>query len=419
MQNRTSQCAPPTFLRARHRRFGRTPYATEEMTPITVSSLLAPATAFLPDCQLRDDVALREVLLCERLRADRSGGKFSVLCFDFTGEAAKHQTVEQMVRYLNERSRRIDSVGATKEKTVWLVLPGCSADAASVLAREICEMSSSHGVNVRPEVFFYHAATDNDQGGIERRTAARNGHSEPAGTSNGNGHHRESEEPRRQPRYGLDVPTRSLDTVLVLPTPFWKRLLDLFVAATGLLILLPVFAVVAAAVKMSSPGPVLFRQWRSGRGGIPFRICKFRSMIADAEAQKARLMSQNECDGPAFKMQRDPRVTPIGRILRRTNLDELPQLWNVLVGQMSIVGPRPLPCQETAACESWQHERLHVTPGVTCFWQAAEKRSTIPFAEWMRMDLRYVRCRSFLVDLKLVAQTANRVFRDTLCLDRS
>lgn len=210
-----------------------------------------------------------------------------------------------------------------------------------------------------------------------------------------------------------DLPPGS-DLSRVRPTPLWKRLMDILVAGTALIVFSPLFAVIAVLIRLTSPGPLFFIQWRSGRGGVPFRMYKFRSMVVDAEAQKSRIIAQNERDGPAFKMRRDPRVTPIGRILRRTNLDELPQLWNVLVGQMSLVGPRPLPCDETAGCEDWQLERLQVNPGLTCFWQAAEHRSAIPFCEWMEMDIQYVRCRSFLIDLKLIVQTVVRISLDAL-----
>jgi lipopolysaccharide/colanic/teichoic acid biosynthesis glycosyltransferase len=190
--------------------------------------------------------------------------------------------------------------------------------------------------------------------------------------------------------------------------PVWKRMLDVMGAAAGLLVLLPVFAAVAVAVKLCSPGPVFFRQRRSGCGGRPFVMYKFRTMLANAEAYKAALLAFNEQDGPAFKILEDPRVTSVGRILRRTSLDELPQLWNVLKGDMSLVGPRPLPCEETNACESWHRRRLNVTPGLTCIWQV-KGRSLVSFAEWVRMDLQYIRSLSMWQDVKLLLLTVPAV----------
>jgi len=163
----------------------------------------------------------------------------------------------------------------------------------------------------------------------------------------------------------------------------------------------------AVAVRLTSPGPIFFFQPREGLGGRAFTMWKFRTMIVNAEALKSQL--DNEQDGPAFKMQRDPRVTRVGWFLRNTSIDELPQLINVLRGEMSLVGPRPLPIAESQACESWQRRRLDVTPGLTCFWQASGKRSEIPFQQWMRMDLRYAQRRSPVRDLLLIAQTAAKV----------
>jgi lipopolysaccharide/colanic/teichoic acid biosynthesis glycosyltransferase len=195
-----------------------------------------------------------------------------------------------------------------------------------------------------------------------------------------------------------------LQHFLVRPQPVWKRILDVTGAAILLVGLLPVFGLIAAAIKLTSSGPVFFRQRRSGRGGEPFWMYKFRTMVVDAEARKAALMALNEQDGPAFKVRHDPRVTRIGRLLRRTSLDELPQLWNVILGDMSLVGPRPLPCDETRACETWHRQRLDVTPGLTCIWQVSG-RSQVSFAEWVRMDVQYIRSQSLVHDLKLLLLT--------------
>jgi lipopolysaccharide/colanic/teichoic acid biosynthesis glycosyltransferase len=180
--------------------------------------------------------------------------------------------------------------------------------------------------------------------------------------------------------------------------------LDIAGAGVGLLLLSPLLTVVAVAVKLTSAGPVLFTQKRTGAGGRTFVLYKFRSMYVDAEGRKAELMTLNEQDGPAFKIRKDPRVTWLGRWLRSTSLDELPQLWNVLKGDMSLVGPRPLPCNESAACTIWQKRRLDVTPGLTCIWQV-EGRSSVSFNEWIRMDLQYLEERSLKADLKLLART--------------
>ena len=175
-------------------------------------------------------------------------------------------------------------------------------------------------------------------------------------------------------------------------------------AVAGLLLLWPLFILIGLAIKLTSPGPVLFKQHRAGLGGRPFLFHKFRSMVVDAEDRKRSLAELNEQDGPAFKIKADPRVTPIGAFLRKTSLDELPQLWNVLRGDMSLVGPRPLPCDEQNQCEGWYHQRLDVAPGLTCIWQV-EGRSTVLFDEWMQMDRDYIRSRSAMLDLMLLLRT--------------
>ncbi len=159
-----------------------------------------------------------------------------------------------------------------------------------------------------------------------------------------------------------------------------------------------------ALIKISSPGPIFFTQLRAGRGGKPIPYLQIPIEVVDAERLKRSLASLNEQDGPAFKIKNDPRITPIGNFMRRTSLDELPQLWNVLRGDMTLVGPRPLPCDESAACEPWQLERLQVTPGLTCIWQVYG-RSRVTFDEWMRMDLDYIRNCSLALDLKLIWMT--------------
>jgi exopolysaccharide biosynthesis polyprenyl glycosylphosphotransferase len=188
-----------------------------------------------------------------------------------------------------------------------------------------------------------------------------------------------------------------------------KRIFDLGVALVMLIIhALPMLAI-AAAIKLTSRGPVFFRQERLGLHGRPFTMLKFRSMVADAEARKAQLASSNEMNGPAFKMKHDPRVTWVGRIIRTLSLDELPQMFNVLLGQMSLVGPRPAPREEIENYERWQRRRLSMKPGITCFWQIAG-RNKVDFDEWMRLDLQYIDNWSFGLDLKILLKTIPAVF---------
>jgi lipopolysaccharide/colanic/teichoic acid biosynthesis glycosyltransferase len=208
---------------------------------------------------------------------------------------------------------------------------------------------------------------------------------------------------------------QAMEVLFMQPLPAWKRGLDIVGAFVGLTIAAPVMLVAATAIKITSPGPVFFTQRRDTISGRPFKIYKFRTMCVDAESQKAELRARSEQDGPAFKMAKDPRVTSLGRLLRKTSIDELPQLFNVLLGDMSLVGPRPLPCDESNRCEAWQRRRLDVTPGLTCIWQV-RGRSKVSFSEWARMDVEYIRSRSLLSDLKLILKTIPAVlFRRGAC----
>jgi lipopolysaccharide/colanic/teichoic acid biosynthesis glycosyltransferase len=159
-------------------------------------------------------------------------------------------------------------------------------------------------------------------------------------------------------------------------------------------------------VKFSSPGPVLFRQQRAGLNGRPFQLLKFRSMRSGAETEQAGLAAKNEMTGPVFKISRDPRVTAVGRFLRRHSLDELPQLWNVLRGEMSLVGPRPLPVEEVKRFNDDAHRRrLSVRPGLTCLWQISGRNDIAQFEDWVRLDLAYIDQWSLWLDFKILLGT--------------
>jgi exopolysaccharide biosynthesis polyprenyl glycosylphosphotransferase len=183
-----------------------------------------------------------------------------------------------------------------------------------------------------------------------------------------------------------------------------KRAFDVVVSALGLVLLAPVLLAIALAIKLTSPGPVLFRQQRVGLHRRQFTLLKFRTMVADAEVMLADLLARNEADGPLFKLRDDPRITPVGRRLRRYSLDELPQLWNVLKGEMSLVGPRPPLPSEVATYEDWQLDRLEVRPGITGLWQVSG-RSDLSFDEYVRLDLFYIENWSLAYDLFIVIKT--------------
>ena len=190
-----------------------------------------------------------------------------------------------------------------------------------------------------------------------------------------------------------------------------KKIIDFSLSAVALVILSPLLLIVAILIKLESNGPVIFSQKRVGLNGKEFIMYKFLSMVVNAEELKEKLAKQNEMSGPMFKMKDDPRVTKIGKFIRKTSIDELPQLINILKGDMSLVGPRPSLPKEVAEFEPWMLERLNVKPGLTCYWQVSG-RNNIDFIEWMKLDLKYVKDRSFLLDLKLIIKTFSVLFGD-------
>jgi lipopolysaccharide/colanic/teichoic acid biosynthesis glycosyltransferase len=306
----------------------------------------------------------------ERLRADRFGQSFCLLVFSDHDRARWPVVAAELERLFQRRLRETDIPGQLDDGAAAVLLPCTPVAGARNLAADLRTLWSAACPFPQAEIRVY--PTHEVVTALEDKPGLGCGPVEP---------------------------------LLIQDLPFWKRGLDLVGAGLGLVLLAPLLAAIAVAVRFSSPGAVLFRQLRAGRGGAPFWLYKFRTMVPDAEHQKAALAPLNESDGPAFKIRNDPRVTTVGRFLRATNLDELPQLWNVLKGDMTLVGPRPLPCDESDAVCGWQRRRLDATPGLTCIWQTQEHRNQIPFAEWVRMDLEYMRRRSLRLDLWLLMRT--------------
>jgi lipopolysaccharide/colanic/teichoic acid biosynthesis glycosyltransferase len=191
----------------------------------------------------------------------------------------------------------------------------------------------------------------------------------------------------------------------------WRRSQDIVLSVLALLILWPWMLLIAIIIVIDSPGASpIFAQERVGRDGKKFTFYKFRSMKPNAEAELDDLLDQNEMDGPVFKIKKDPRITRVGRFIRRASIDELPQLWNVLRGEMSIVGPRPSLVREAEQYDDYARQRLYVTPGLTCYWQIQPNRNDMSFDEWVELDLKYIQERSFWVDWMIIFKTFQAVF---------
>lgn len=205
--------------------------------------------------------------------------------------------------------------------------------------------------------------------------------------------------------------------LLISAPPAWqltlKRLLDVLFSGVLLVVLSPVLLAITLAIKLTSPGPALYRWDVVGHGGRPFSGFKFRTMVMNADALKPQLLTQNEMQGPVFKIKNDPRVTLVGQLLRKYSLDELPQLWSVLKGDMSLVGPRPPLQSEYLHFTEFQKQKLTVKPGITCLWQIAGRNDIDDFDEWVLLDLKYIQTWSLWLDFRILFMTCIVVLRGT------
>lgn len=323
----------------------------------------------------------------ESARCERTGHEFSLVIIGAADSGvARH--VPRLAKLLCRRARSTDEIGWFDEQRLCVVLPDTNADGALDFVRQFAEASYFQALSPTCHVLTYPSQGDSEP--IDTASIAL------------------GLDALQQANNGQPLKVGNLAPLLIRPLPLWKRVIDLVVASVALVLALPVMALAAMAIKLTDRGPVFFSQMRAGLGGRPFKIYKFRTMIVDAEHRKAQLRRWSEQDGPAFKIKHDPRITRIGRLLRETSMDELPQLLNVLRGEMSLVGPRPLPLDESDQCDIWHRRRLDVTPGLTCTWQV-KGRSKVTFAEWIRMDRTYIGRRSFWQDLKLMFMTVPSV----------
>lgn len=392
----------------------------------------------LQDERLSRPSELRRLIEVERARADRSGLSFVLVVFHFGNE--KSAVVSAFARSLADRIRTIDHAGRLENGDFAAILGDTDSRGAMVFVEHLLERVAPE-LHPSVQFFVYPDAElptpddvdddDHSQPAADHVAVSRGGSSNPSTSGKAvppgadlkqgkpdSGRQATSDTAvidakafdqrhARQRTAGADalgVTVQPLSQVFIRPLPLWKRGIDLLAASIGLLLLTPLLLTVVAAIKLTSPGPVLFTQLRTGLGGRTFKIYKFRTMCVDAEQKKKALRQYSEQDGPAFKMTDDPRITPIGKILRKTCIDELPQLWNVLLGDMTLVGPRPLPVDEADGCSQWQRRRVEVTPGLTCIWQVYGK-SKVSFADWMRMDIRYIRLGTFGRDMRLIVRT--------------
>ena len=354
--------------------------------------------------------SLLRLLDHERARCDRYGRQFALVVFDLArvpGNGAAHQHVASV---LTTRLRRTDACGCLDLERVAAILPDTELEPAWTVADDVRRTTLEALPGLTCAVYAYPTAwwADDDRRGDSPRR-----HPDLRGRNSNGSEQRlpldraapapdtPPEPPRPAAREGL---SERLQALLCEPVPRWKRMMDVTGAATALVLLSPVMVLTAPgrSADVARTGAVHAAACR--QGWPAFTFWKFRTMTVGSAERKLALQGQNEQTWPVFKMKQDPRVTPLGRLLRRASLDELPQLWNVLKGEMSLVGPRPPTLDEVREYERWHLRRLELTPGLTCIWQVSG-RSLIGFGDWVRMDLQYAERRSVLVDLMLLART--------------
>lgn len=341
---------------------------------------------------------LKRELQRERARTDRNGDSFCLVLFHLDLGRLGKRTLARLAFLIARRMRVSDTAGWYGDNAVAVILPATGEAGAERFASDILVVAAKKGVYPTVSVHSYGSGTPSSGDGMGE--SSRVAVPLPGGPKP---HFRAEPLDLKKATQGV-YQIGKVVQLLARPLPLTKRVSDIVVSSLGLVLASPVLLAAAIAVKFTSRGPIFFRQRRAGLGGRSFVMFKFRSMYVDAEKRKESLRHLNEQDGPAFKIRNDPRVTSVGRFLRATSIDELPQLFNVLKGEMSLVGPRPPTFDEVGQYHAWQRRRLEVTPGLTCIWQV-RGRSRVSFDEWMRMDIQYIERFTYFLDLKLILET--------------
>lgn len=365
----------------------------------------------LNEGQFRHELA-KEVFRSDRRVTRRRFGLIRLMFRKLDDSVQPFELDPALLNELRKRLRISDSIG-WYESNLGFLLPETEKEGTLCCANDLAEIALRHGYEVDTEVSIYpdddelislaDEISSDDSGDHPVINPPHADWSEAKGSRSVSGSNESGSLGGGNINARVKMAKHSF--VRACPTPVWKRAIDIAGSGAGLLILSPLFLGAALGIKLTSKGPIFFRQIREGKNGQQFGILKFRTMVTDAEARQVELRALSEQDGPAFKLRDDPRITKIGKYLRKSCIDELPQLVNVLTGEMSLVGPRPLPVHESLECVAWQRARLTVLPGLTCTWQAYADRDT-KFADWMRMDLEYIEERSLWNDLKLIFDTA-------------
>lgn len=341
----------------------------------------------------------RSRLETDRLRADRMGIAMTLVTVRWELGNDPAESTARAFDVVEKHLRATDELGRLSDHEVAVVLWDTDEAGANVFVDRLLKNAPAD-LPLEATLFVYPSRTAKPRN-ENKSKPVDNDEDSPASNSPGGDSTSDNESAERP---SADVPVEQLEPAMATAMSPLRRAVDFVGATIGLILASPILAIAAVAIKISDQGPVLFVQERAGLGGRPFRIYKLRTMCVNADEKKKELLAHSEQDGAAFKLTNDPRVFRVGQILRKTSIDELPQLINVIRGDMSLVGPRPLPVAEAEQVAGWQRRRLDVMPGLTCIWQV-EGRSRVSFVEWMRMDMRYIQQRSLFEDIYLMFAT--------------
>ena len=386
----------------------------------------SPRRTVLGTIYSRED--FHRIVQREQARVDRHGGQFSVVVFEPDGVARGNGQFHALASVIAHRIRLTDEGGWLDEQRIGVVLPDTAPDGAWYLADDVCRLSRGTLSRSQCTVYVYPFDWPFDKEGkdsanrdhLDRQVAPYSGNS-PASWRKTFGA-RDSQSQAVRMCESMDGPPSPwpIDSLRRTKAPLWQRLLDVVGSLAGLVMLSPVFLVVALLIKVTSPGSVFFKQIRIGEGGRPFVIWKFRTMRHNADRNVHRQYvsalirsARHDCGQvpkPMTKLDDDPQISPVGRVLRKACIDELPQLINVLRGEMSLVGPRPAIPYEVHQYEAWQKERLNAMPGMTGLWQVSGK-NRLTFDQMVRLDIRYSREKSFWLNIGILCRTPMAILR--------
>ena len=332
--------------------------------------------------------------------SDRSNRSFSLLILDFDDRRSLGATLRKLSRILEKRLRTSDEVGFFDERRIGVLLSDTNLQGALIVARSICEAMESLGKLVHCVIYMYPSKwLDDDSGGMNPNdpNESEDYSTDVFGSSNSK----------------ISVGEKSIDSLIQSCMPIWKRMIDITGALVLLILLFPVMLVIVALIKCVSPGPAFFKQQRVGFHGMLFTCWKFRTMRPNAEtdSHSSYFSGLIHSDAPMVKLDsNDDRIIPFGKVLRKSGLDELPQLINILKGEMSLVGPRPSIPYEAKQFFQWQRRRFSATPGLTGLWQVKGKNQ-LTFEEMLRYDIKYSQKRSLWLDLSIFFKTLPAVYK--------